>query len=111
MHTVGSSAEAKRVREMGVDVCIAQGWEAGGHVWDQVATLPLVLRMVDAVAPLPVLAAGGIADGRGIKVDWTIQLCASTTRNAERCRGTGFVCRAKCRSCLRRSIRRDIGKG
>ena len=66
MHTVASAAEAKRVRDMGVDVYVAQGWEAGGHVWGQVATLPLVPRVVDAVAPLPVLAAGGISDGRGI---------------------------------------------
>ncbi len=66
MQTVASAAEARRVRDMGVDVCVAQGWEAGGHVWGQVATLPLVPSVVDAVAPLPVLAAGGIGDGRGI---------------------------------------------
>ena len=45
---------------------MAQGVEAGGHVWGQVATLPLVPRVVDAVAPAPVVAAGGIADGRGL---------------------------------------------
>ena len=45
---------------------MAQGLEAGGHVWGQVATLPLVPRVVDAVAPAPVVAAGGIADGRGL---------------------------------------------
>lgn len=66
MHTVASAAEAKQARDMGVDVCVAQGWEAGGHVWGQVGTFPLVPCVVDAVAPLPVLAAGGIADGRGI---------------------------------------------
>jgi len=66
MHTVASAAEAKHVCDMGVDICVAQGWEAGGHVWGQIATLPLVPRVVDAVAPIPVLAAGGIADGRGI---------------------------------------------
>jgi len=47
-------------------VIVAQGWEAGGHVWGGVATLPLVPAVVDAVAPLPVVAAGGIADGRGL---------------------------------------------
>ena len=66
MQTVGSAAEAKDMRDAGVDILIAQGWEAGGHVWGQVATLPLVPRVVDAVAPAPVVAAGGIADGRGI---------------------------------------------
>ena len=66
MQTVGSAAEARCMRDAGVDILVAQGWEAGGHVWGQVATLPLVPRVVDAVAPAPVVAAGGIADGRGI---------------------------------------------
>jgi len=64
--TAGSAAEARRHADAGVDVVIAQGWEAGGHVWGGVATLPLVPAVVDAVAPLPVVAAGGIADGRGL---------------------------------------------
>jgi nitronate monooxygenase len=66
MQTVGSAAEAKRVRDAGVDILVAQGWEAGGHIWGQVATLPLVPCVVDAVTPAPVVAAGGIADGRGL---------------------------------------------
>lgn len=66
MHTVASAEEAKQARDKGVDICAAQGWEAGGHVWGQVATFPLVPCVVDAVAPTPVLAVGGIADGRGI---------------------------------------------
>jgi NAD(P)H-dependent flavin oxidoreductase YrpB (nitropropane dioxygenase family) len=45
---------------------VAQGWEAGGHVWGEVSTLALVPRVVDAVAPIPVVAAGGIGDGRGL---------------------------------------------
>jgi nitronate monooxygenase len=45
---------------------VAQGWEAGGHVRGQVATLPLVPAVVDAVAPVPVIAAGGIGDWRGV---------------------------------------------
>jgi nitronate monooxygenase len=66
MHTVGSAEEARRVVASGVDVVVAQGWEAGGHVWGRVATLPLVPAVVDAVAPVPVIAAGGIGDARGV---------------------------------------------
>jgi len=66
MHTIGSAAEARLASEAGVDILVAQGWEAGGHVWGKVATFPLVPCVVDAVAPKPVIAAGGIADGRGV---------------------------------------------
>ncbi len=66
MHTVGSAEEARRAAGCGVDIVVAQGWEAGGHVWGGVATLPLVPAVVDAVAPLPVIAAGGIGDARGV---------------------------------------------
>src|SRR5204862_1663663 len=55
-----------RVVAAGGDIVVAQGWEAGGHVWGRVATMPLVPRVVDAVRPTPVVAAGGIADGRGV---------------------------------------------
>lgn len=63
---VGSVEEARRAVDNGVDIIIAQGWEAGGHVRGKVATLPLVPSVVDAVAPVPVVAAGGICDGRGL---------------------------------------------
>jgi len=66
LHTVGSAEEARHAVASGVDVIVAQGWEAGGHVWSQVATLPLVPAVVDAVAPVPVIAAGGIGDARGV---------------------------------------------
>ena len=66
LHTVGSAEEARRAAGCGVDVIVAQGWEAGGHVWGSIATLPLVPAVVDAVAPVPVIAAGGIGDGRGV---------------------------------------------
>lgn len=66
MYTVPSAAEARRAVDAGVDIIIAQGWEAGGHVRGEVASLALVPRVVDAVAPTPVVAAGGIADGRGV---------------------------------------------
>jgi NAD(P)H-dependent flavin oxidoreductase YrpB (nitropropane dioxygenase family) len=65
-HQVGSVADARRAAGAGVDVIIAQGVEAGGHVAGEVSTLALVPRVVDAVAPLPVAAAGGIADARGV---------------------------------------------
>ena len=64
--TVATAEEARRAAACGVDAVVAQGWEAGGHVWGQVATLPLVPAVRDAVGPLPVVAAGGIADGRGL---------------------------------------------
>jgi NAD(P)H-dependent flavin oxidoreductase YrpB (nitropropane dioxygenase family) len=66
LQTVGSAEEGRRAVAAGVDVVVAQGWEAGGHVRGQVATLPLVPAVVDAVAPVPVIAAGGIGDGRGV---------------------------------------------
>jgi nitronate monooxygenase len=66
LHTVATAAEAQRVVALGVDCVVAQGVEAGGHVWGEVATFPLVPAVVDAVAPVPVVAAGGIADGRGL---------------------------------------------
>ncbi len=66
MHTIGSAEEARRAVGSGVDVIVAQGWEAGGHVPGKVATLPLVPAVVDAVAPVPVIAAGGIGDARGV---------------------------------------------
>ena len=66
LHTVGDVAEARRAVDAGVDVIVAQGWEAGGHVRGEVATMALVPAVVDAVAPIPVVAAGGIADGRGL---------------------------------------------
>lgn len=64
--TVGSADEARRAVDQGVDVIVAQGWEAGGHVWSEVSTLVLVPAVVDAVPGTPVIAAGGIADGRGL---------------------------------------------
>ena len=62
---VGSVADAQRAARAGVDAIVAQGVEAGGHTAGEVTTLALVPRVVDAVAPLPVAAAGGIADARG----------------------------------------------
>lgn len=64
--SVGSADEAKEAVDAGVDIIVAQGWEAGGHVWGQVSTMALVPAVVDIVGDIPVIAAGGIADGRGI---------------------------------------------
>jgi nitronate monooxygenase len=64
--SVGSAAAARDAVDAGVDVVVAQGGEAGGHVDSEVATMALVPRVVDAVPETPVIAAGGIADGRGV---------------------------------------------
>ena len=66
LHQVGSVSDAQRAAAAGVDVIIAQGVEAGGHVAGEVSTLALVPRVVDAVAPRSVAAAGGIGDARGL---------------------------------------------
>ena len=61
----GTTVHAQRHQAAGVDVIVAQGTEAGGHTGD-ISTLVLVPEVVDAVAPTPVLAAGGIGRGRQI---------------------------------------------
>jgi len=65
-YTVGSVSEARDAAAAGADMIVAQGWEAGGHVRGTITTLALVPAVVDAVSPTPVVAAGGIADGRGV---------------------------------------------
>ncbi|MEO9256169.1 MAG: nitronate monooxygenase, partial [Tepidiformaceae bacterium] len=62
---VGNVKNAKRVADAGVDIVVAQGTEAGGHT-GRIATFALVPQVIDAVSPCPVVAAGGIADGRGL---------------------------------------------
>lgn len=61
----GATQHARRHAAAGVDLIVAQGTEAGGHT-GEVATMVLVPEVVDAVSPVPVLAAGGIANGRQI---------------------------------------------
>jgi len=61
----GTVTHAERHQAAGVDVIVAQGTEAGGHT-GEISTMVLVPEVVDAVAPTPVLAAGGIANGRQI---------------------------------------------
>ncbi|MCU0269663.1 MAG: nitronate monooxygenase [Acidimicrobiales bacterium] len=68
----GKVAHAVRAVEAGCDVVVAQGTEAGGHT-GTVATLPLVPQIVDAVGDrVPVVAAGGISDGRGLAAALTL---------------------------------------
>jgi nitronate monooxygenase len=62
---VQTVAQATRAAQAGVDVIIAQGTEAGGHT-GQAGTMALVPAVVDAAGGIPVVAAGGIADGRGL---------------------------------------------
>jgi nitronate monooxygenase len=62
---VQTLADARSAAALGADIVVAQGAEAGGHGAKR-ATLPLVPAVVDAIAPTPVAAAGGIADGRGL---------------------------------------------
>ncbi len=71
---VGKPEHARRQRDAGADLLIAQGHEAGGHT-GEITTMVLTPQIVDAVAPLPVLAAGGIGRGR--------QLAAALALGAE----------------------------
>ena len=67
IHQVHTVDQAREAAGRGVDVVIAQGSEAGGQgMVPGVGALALVPQVVDAVAPIPVLAAGGVADGRGL---------------------------------------------
>ncbi|MBI2361504.1 MAG: nitronate monooxygenase [Deltaproteobacteria bacterium] len=61
----GNVRHAVRHARNGVDVIVAQGYEAGGHTGN-IANFALIPQVVDAVRPTPVVAAGGIADGRGL---------------------------------------------
>jgi enoyl-[acyl-carrier protein] reductase II len=84
---VPSVALAKRMEGQGVDALIAEGTEAGGHI-GELTTMCLVPQVVDAVN-IPVIAAGGIADGRG--------LAAAIALGAEGVQvGTRFVCSEEC---------------
>lgn len=62
---VGNVKNARRVADAGVDVVVAQGYDAGGHT-GRIGALALIPQVVDAVSPTLVAAAGGIADGRGL---------------------------------------------
>jgi len=85
LSTVGTAREAREAVAAGVDIVVAQGWEAGGHVRGTVSTLALVPRVVDEVDPVSVIAAGGIADGRGVAAVLALGAAAAWI-------GTRFVC-------------------
>lgn len=75
VHVIASVKHARKACESGCDAVVAEGFEAGGHNGvDELTTLSLVPQVVDAV-PIPVIAAGGIADGR--------QMCAALALGAE----------------------------
>jgi NAD(P)H-dependent flavin oxidoreductase YrpB (nitropropane dioxygenase family) len=61
----GNSKNARRMAASGVDLIVAQGHEGGGHT-GRIGTMALVPQAIDAARPVPVLAAGGIGDGRGV---------------------------------------------
>jgi NAD(P)H-dependent flavin oxidoreductase YrpB (nitropropane dioxygenase family) len=61
----GNTKNAKRMAESGIDLLVAQGHEGGGHT-GRIGTMALLPAAIDAAHPVPVLAAGGIGDGRGL---------------------------------------------
>jgi len=89
LHVVSSVRQAQVAEDSGVDAVIAEGFEAGGHNgFDELTTMVLVPQVADAV-DIPVIAAGGIADGRG--------LAAAFALGAEGVQmGTRFIATAEC---------------
>ena len=69
---VQTLAEAKEAALAGADIIIAQGRDAGGHSGTTRGTMGFIPAVVDAVGPIPVVAAGGIADGRGLAAALTL---------------------------------------
>ncbi len=87
MPVIAAVSRARRLAEAGVDAIVAEGTESGGHV-GETTTMALVPQVVDALA-VPVVAAGGIADGRG--------LAAALALGAQAVQiGTRFVCSQEC---------------
>jgi enoyl-[acyl-carrier protein] reductase II len=84
---VASVALARRLVRFGIDAVVAEGTESGGHI-GEIATLPLVPQVVDALE-IPVVAAGGIADGRGLVA--ALALGAVGVQM-----GTRFICTTEC---------------
>jgi len=85
---VSSVALAKRLAKQGVDGFVAEGMECGGHV-GEITTMALVPQIVDATG-LPVIAAGGIFDGRGLVAALALGACGVQI-------GTRFICAEECK--------------
>lgn len=83
MSLVGNTRQARYLANLGVDIIVAQGTEAGGHA-SKIGALALIPQAVDAVSPTPVIAAGGVADGRGLAA------CLTLGAQGVMC-GTAFV--------------------
>jgi nitronate monooxygenase len=94
---VGSVEEAKAVAAAGVDVVMIQGIEAGGHVRSTTSLSILLPATVDAVRPLPVVAAGGIADGRGVAAALALGAQAVSL-------GTRFLCSDESRAAYKERV-------
>jgi nitronate monooxygenase len=88
---VGSVGEAKDAAAAGASAIVAQGFEAGGHVRGTTSLATLLPAVVDAVKPLPVIAAGGIANGRGLVAALALGAGAAMM-------GTRFVCSEESRA-------------
>ena len=84
---VPSVALARRMEGLGVDALIAEGTEAGGHI-GELTTMALVPQVIDAVS-IPVVAAGGIADGRGAAAAFMLGACGIQV-------GTRFLVATEC---------------
>ncbi len=84
---VPSVALAKRMTRLGVDAIIAEGNEAGGHI-GQLTTMPLIPQIVEAV-DIPVIAAGGVADGSGLAAILSLGAVGAQI-------GTRFICATEC---------------
>lgn len=86
--TVSGSEEAKRAADCGVDFIVAQGREAGGHLTGEAPLMTLLPTIVDSARGVPVVAAGGIADGRGLAAALSLGACGAWM-------GTRFVASAE----------------
>lgn len=94
---VGSVDEAKAVAAAGVDAVMIQGVEAGGHVRSTTSLSILLPATVDAVRPLPVVAAGGIGDGRGVAAALALGAQAVSL-------GTRFLCSDESRAAYKERV-------
>lgn len=84
---IASVAYAKRMQKIGADAVIAEGTEAGGHI-GEITTMALVPQVVDAV-DIPVIGAGGVADGRGLAAMFMLGACGAQV-------GTRFLVAHEC---------------